>query len=104
MSHPDFIAVLSIASGISQLLQSGLLYQTRVTGPASLLPVLRQRFPEMSWQDSKWVRDRDVWSSSSAVTAIDMLAAWMRQYFWDRSEAVECALSAAGVDRRNRYF
>lgn len=26
-----------------------------------------------------------------------MIAAWMREFFWDRHEAVECALAAAGI-------
>lgn len=102
-SNPNFLAVLSIASGIFALIQTGLLHRKRATGPFSLLSNLRQRFPETSWQETQWVRHDSIWSSSSAVTAIDMLAAWMRQYFWDRSEAVECALSAAGIARLEDY-
>ncbi|KAF2737273.1 class I glutamine amidotransferase-like protein [Polyplosphaeria fusca] len=98
-SRPSVLAVMSIASGVLSLAQSGFLHEKRVTGPQSLLPLLQQRFPATSWQDTRWTRYGNLWSSSSAVTAMDMVTAWMRQYFWDRSEAVECALSAVGVSR-----
>ncbi|KAF2269250.1 class I glutamine amidotransferase-like protein [Lojkania enalia] len=98
-SNNNLIAVMSVASGVLSLVQTGFLHQKRATGPTSLLPTLQQRFPETSWQETRWTRHDSLWTSSSAITAIDMLTAWMREYFWDRSEAVECALSAAGVAR-----
>jgi putative intracellular protease/amidase len=94
---PSRVAVLSIASGISALIQTGILHHKRATGPLSLLSSLRQRYPETSWRDAEWMRHDNIWTSSSAVTAVDMIAAWMREYFWDRRETVECALSAAGI-------
>jgi transcriptional regulator GlxA family with amidase domain len=102
-AHSDAIAVLSVSSGILTLAQTGLLHEKKATGPPSLLPNLRQRFPETNWQDTPWVHHDNVWSSSSAVTAIDMFATWMRQYFWDRSEALETALLAAGIPRLEEY-
>lgn len=91
------VSVLSISSGISSLIQTGILHHKRATGPPSILSSLRQRYPETSWRDTEWMRHDNIWTSSSAVTAVDMIASWMRQYFWDRREAVECALRAAGI-------
>lgn len=95
----NLIAILSISSGISTLAQTGLLHQKRATGPSSLLPTLRQRYPETSWEAAPWTRHEKMWSSNSALSAMEMLASWMREYFWDRSAAVECALDAAGMSR-----
>lgn len=95
--------MMSIASGILTLVQSGFLHQKRATGPSLLLPTLRQRFPETTWQDTPWHRQDSLWTSRSAVSAIDMIAAWMREYFWDRSEVVECGLSAAGITPLDEY-
>ncbi|KAF1997520.1 class I glutamine amidotransferase-like protein [Amniculicola lignicola CBS 123094] len=97
------IVILSIASGILNLVQTGLLHQRRATGPPSLLPTLRQRYPDTTWPETRWTRHDDIWTSSSAITAIDMVTAWMREYFWDRSDAVEFALSAAGITRLQDY-
>lgn len=102
-SHPGMVAVMSISSGVLNLAQTGLLHQKRATGPLPLLPTLQQRFPETLWQRAPWTRHEHFWSSTSAITALDMVAAWMREYFWDRPEAVECALAAAGVAPLDEY-
>lgn len=103
VASPTLITVLSIASGILTLVQTGLLHSKRATGPPSLLSNLRHRFAETTWLETEWTNHDNIWSSSSAVTAINMIAAWMRQYFWDRSEATECALRAAGVPALEGY-
>jgi transcriptional regulator GlxA family with amidase domain len=88
---------MGIASGISQLVQTNILHRTRAAAPKNLLPALQQRYPETLWQHSSWARHEKVWTSNSAISALDMMATWMREYFWDRSEAVECVLTAAGM-------
>jgi transcriptional regulator GlxA family with amidase domain len=102
-SNPNFIAIMCISSGILTLVQSGVLNQKKATAPSFLLPALRQQFPESLWQETAWTRQDSIWSSSSAVTAIAMMTAFIREYFWDRAEAVECALSAAGIAPLNDY-
>ncbi|KAH7125397.1 putative amidotransferase-domain-containing protein [Dendryphion nanum] len=102
-SNNNLIAILSISSGILTLAQTGLLHQKRATGPSSLFSTLQQRYPETSWQQAPWTRHEKIWSSSSALSAMEMLTTLMREYFWDRSEAVECALSAAGIPRLELY-
>ncbi|KAF2127357.1 hypothetical protein P153DRAFT_64707 [Dothidotthia symphoricarpi CBS 119687] len=97
-SNPYLIAIMSVASGILHLVQTGLLHNTRATAPHCLLPALRQRYPGTAWQKSPWARQEKIWSSSSAISALDMMTAWMREYFWDRCEAVEFALNASGID------
>lgn len=96
-SSSEMTAIFCVSSGILRLAQSGVLYQKRATGPSSLLRLLRQRYPDTLWQNSAWTRHDHLWSSTSAISALEMVAAWMREYFWDRSEAVRCALTAAGI-------
>ena len=96
-SNPGMTAIFCVASGILRLAQSDILYQKRATGPASLLQTLRQRYPDTIWQTMAWTRDDYLWSSTSAISALDMVAAWMREYFWDRREALQFALTAAGI-------
>ncbi|ORX92897.1 putative amidotransferase-domain-containing protein [Clohesyomyces aquaticus] len=102
-SDPNLIAIMSISSGVLSLVQTGFLHERRAAAPPSQLAHLQQRYPETAWQETRWSRHGNFWSSSSAITAIDMVTAWMREYFWDRSEAVECALSAAGVARLEEF-
>jgi transcriptional regulator GlxA family with amidase domain len=74
-----------------------MLNQKRATGPPNLLRTLRQRYPDTTWQTTPWTRHDLLWTSTSAISALDMVAAWMREYFWDRREAVRFALTAAGI-------
>jgi transcriptional regulator GlxA family with amidase domain len=96
-SHPSFIALISIVSGILHLAQTPLLHQRRASAPRSLLPALKQRYPDVSWRTTPWERHEKVWSSNSAVSALGMMRTFMRGYFWDRSAAVECVLNAVGI-------
>jgi transcriptional regulator GlxA family with amidase domain len=99
ISHPHFLALMSIASGILPLTQTSILYQRRASAPRSLLPTLKQRYPETAWRSTPWERHEKLWTSNSAVSALDMVRSFMREYFWDRGDAVEAALEAAGIGR-----
>jgi transcriptional regulator GlxA family with amidase domain len=94
---------MSIVSGILHLAQLGFLNNRRAAAPRTLLPGLKQRFPETSWRSTPWERHDKVWSSNSAVSALDMVRTFMREYFWDRKEAVECAMNAVGIGRLDEY-
>ncbi|KAH8730215.1 putative amidotransferase-domain-containing protein [Phaeosphaeriaceae sp. PMI808] len=96
-SNPGFVAIMSIVSGILHLAQTGILHRRRAAAPRILLPILKQRYPETSWRNTPWERHDKFWSSNSSVSALDMMRTFMREYFWDRNEAVECALNAAGI-------
>lgn len=91
------IAIFCVASGILRLAQSGILYQKRATGPISLLVSLRQRYPDTIWENLPWTRHGQLWSSMTAISALDMVSRWMQEYYWDRKGAVKSALAAAGM-------
>jgi transcriptional regulator GlxA family with amidase domain len=90
---------MSIVSGILHLAQTSILHKRRAAAPRCLLQSLRQCYPDTAWQSAPWLRHEKIWSSNSAVSALDMVRTWMREYFWDRSEAVECVLNAAGIGK-----
>ncbi|KAH7094585.1 putative amidotransferase-domain-containing protein [Paraphoma chrysanthemicola] len=102
-ANPAFIAIFSIVSGILHLVQTGILHKRRAAAPRCLLPALRVRYPETSWRSTPWERHEKFWSSNSAVSALDMVRTFMREYFWDRTDAVECALNAAGIGSLDEY-
>ncbi|KAH6639783.1 class I glutamine amidotransferase-like protein [Boeremia exigua] len=102
-SSPDLHAIFSVSSGILHLAQTGLLWERRASAPRCLIPALQQRYPDTLWQTKAWNRHEKIWTSSNAVSALDMIAAWMREFFWDRHEAVECALAAAGIGSLDNF-
>ncbi|KAF2872700.1 class I glutamine amidotransferase-like protein [Massariosphaeria phaeospora] len=102
-AHATLTAILAVSSGILHLAPSDLLHRVRATAPACLLPALQHSHPDTAWQAAPWTRDDKLWSSSSGLAGLDMAAAWLREYFWDRGAAVECALRAAGAPRLDGY-
>ncbi|KAF2846374.1 hypothetical protein T440DRAFT_541761 [Plenodomus tracheiphilus IPT5] len=103
VSSPDLIAVMSIASGVRYLAQAGILHRQRAAAPKYMLADLESQFPQTFWQQSGWARHESIWSSKSAVSALDMVAAWIQEYFWDRTEVVEHALTTAGISLHDEY-
>lgn len=101
--NPNLLAIMSIASGVTHLVQTGILHQQRAAAPKCLLLALQSQYPETFWQQSSWARHEKIWSSGSAISSLDMVATWMREYFWDRSTAVESALAAAGIGSLDDY-
>ncbi|KAL6707148.1 hypothetical protein ACN47E_004695 [Coniothyrium glycines] len=102
-ANPSLSALMCIASGISHLAQTGILHKQRAAAPRSLLATLQSEYPETFWQQSSWARHNDIWSSSSSLSALEMVTTWMREYFWDRAAAVECCMSAAGFPSMEEY-
>ncbi|KAI8934063.1 hypothetical protein NX059_008828 [Plenodomus lindquistii] len=102
-SSSNLIAIMSIASGVTYLAQAGILHRQRAAAPKSLLAALESRYPQTYWQQSVWARHEKIWSSKSALSALDMVVTWMREYFWDRDEAREHALTTAGISSHDDY-
>ena len=95
---------MSVCTGILPLAQASLLSNKCAAAPHRLLPSLRQKFPDTTWEEVRWVSDGNVWSCGAVTSGADMMVAWMREYFWDRAEAVEWVLQAAGVRERRRGY
>ena len=95
---------MSVCAGILPLAQASLLSSKCAAAPHHLLPSLRQKFPDTMWEEAGWVSDRNVWSCGAVTSGVDMMVAWMREYFWDKAEAVEWVLQAAGVKERRRSY
>lgn len=93
----NLLALVGVSSGAAHLAQTGILHKQRAAAPKCMLSALRSAYPDTFWQQSTWARHERIWTSNSAISALDMIAAWMREYYWDRAEAVEHALCAAGI-------
>ncbi|OCL07669.1 hypothetical protein AOQ84DRAFT_222650 [Glonium stellatum] len=93
---------MSVCAGVLPLAQAGLLRNKSAAAPPPLLPSLRHGFPDTAWEEARWVCDAGVWSCGVVVGGVEMMAAWMREYFWDRGEAVEWVLRAAGQQQQQQ--
>jgi putative intracellular protease/amidase len=107
------VDILSVCTGANLLGQSGLLKGKKASGPRALIPMLRKKFPEVEWNDSKrWVQDGNVWTSGKScnvpvpllladigeggiTNGQEMVAAYMRQSF--PGPATEAVIAMADV-------
>ena len=96
---------MSVCTGITPLAQSGALHAQNATGPLLLLPMLRSMHPAVKWTQKRWIGEgSQLWTSGGITNGMDMIAAWMRDYFWDRKEVVEFVLGLAAVGDRGLEY
>jgi hypothetical protein len=97
---------MTICTGVNILASSGALAGHNATAPYILYPLLEKRYPQVKWNWTRWVRAADgkIWTSGSIGNGMDMAAAFMREYFWDRAELVEFVLNGAAAGDRGQEY
>jgi transcriptional regulator GlxA family with amidase domain len=97
---------MTICTGVNILASSGALAGHNATAPYILYPLLEKKHPQVKWSWTRWVRAANgkLWTSGSIANGQDMVAAFMRDYFWDRSELVEFVLTSAAVGDRGKEY
>jgi transcriptional regulator GlxA family with amidase domain len=94
--------VLTVCTGVLPAAHSGILKGRTATAPRGLLPMLKSTFPEVEWQDRRWVQDGKIWTSGGVSNGLDMMSAFMRQT-WD-GELVEMILSMVDLGSRGQDY
>jgi len=103
---PNSIATMTICTGVNILASSGALVGHNATAPYILYPLLEKKHPQVNWNWTRWVRTANgkLWTSGSIGNGLDMVAAFMRDYFWDRPELVELVLTSSAVGDRGKEY
>jgi len=107
VANKNTASIMSVCTGVTILNQAGVLVNQTATAPYVMLRLFKAGSNSTTWQQKRWVQstaDPRIWTSGVITNGMDMMAAWMRHYFWDRKLAVEFALlSAAAGDRGPDY-
>ncbi|KZV61096.1 class I glutamine amidotransferase-like protein [Peniophora sp. CONT] len=98
--------VLSVCTGILAVAASGVLDSKLGTGPLGMIPMLRELFPNVKWNDTRrYERNAvegtagQVWSSGSVLDGVDEVAAFVREHF--AAEIAEPMIYLASVPERS---
>ncbi|KZV61097.1 class I glutamine amidotransferase-like protein [Peniophora sp. CONT] len=101
--------VLSVCTGILAVAASGILDDKIGTGPIGMIPMLREFFPKVKWNDARrYERNAaegtagQVWSSGSILDGVDEVAAFVREHF--AAEIAECTMYMASVPERSAEY
>jgi transcriptional regulator GlxA family with amidase domain len=102
--HEHVSAFMSVCTGYLGPLHAGLLRNTRATAPRGLLHSLKG-FPDVQWEERRWVRDGKMWSSGAVMNGFEMMGEFMRER-WGGEEGglVDVVLKAADVMKRGREY
>ncbi|KAL8655649.1 MAG: hypothetical protein Q9210_000759 [Variospora velana] len=102
--HKHVRALLTVCTGFLPALHSGILDGKTATAPQGMLAGLKEEAPQVKWAEKRWVRDGKVWSSGAVINGQEMMAAFMREEFADRKEAVEMVLRMSDVSVRGEEY
>ncbi|EJD03266.1 class I glutamine amidotransferase-like protein [Fomitiporia mediterranea MF3/22] len=74
-------AVLIICTGILPAAFSGILSGKRATAPLGILPLLREKLPDVKWVAKRWTVDdeRKIWTSGGVTNGTDLMAAFVKE-------------------------
>ena len=74
-------AFLTICGGVEVPLQAGLLEGKTVTGPVTMLDMLRKQAPDADWVSKRWVRDGKLWTSGALLNGEDVMTNFVKNYW-----------------------
>lgn len=108
-THASGAHVLSICSGIVPVAASGILDGKVATAPLGMIPIVRQFFPAVKWEDTRrWEKATgengagEVWTSGGVLNGVDLVVAFLREKFVNM--AAEAMITIAGVSERAREY
>ncbi len=80
-AFPHTKIVMTTCIGSMWLASSGVMGGMKATTNRECLPIARSLYPEIDWQDQRWVVDGKLWTSGGAGAGVDMVATYMLQNF-----------------------
>ncbi|GAB7356898.1 hypothetical protein MBLNU459_g7758t1 [Dothideomycetes sp. NU459] len=96
-AFPQTKAILTTCIGSIWLASSGVMKGMKATTNRGFLPIARQLYPDVEWQDQRWIVDGKLWTSGGAQAGIDMVATYVLEHF-DREMAQFLGLNLLDVD------
>jgi transcriptional regulator GlxA family with amidase domain len=88
--------IMTTCVGSAWLASSGVLNGKKATTNRGFLPVAKQMYPEVDWQDERWTIDGKFWTSGGAGAGLDMVGTFIKEKF--PKEIVEFCLVTLDFD------
>jgi transcriptional regulator GlxA family with amidase domain len=100
-SYETSAAFITICGGFLAALESGLLEGKTATGPRPMLDGLRQVAPGVKWVERRWVRDGKLWSSGALLNGLDLMRAFVTEYWGGEGTLAEFGLALGAYPDRD---
>ncbi|KAL8952908.1 MAG: hypothetical protein Q9222_001198 [Ikaeria aurantiellina] len=96
--------LMTICTGYTAALYSGILDGMEATAPRELLPMLRSEAPNVKWVEKRCVRDGKLWTSGAVANGMEVMAAFMRSELEEQKELVEVVLGMSDIRVRGQGY
>jgi transcriptional regulator GlxA family with amidase domain len=100
-SYDKCAAFITICGGFLSALESGLLEGKTATGPRPMLETFRKVAPGVKWVERRWARDDKLWTSGALLNGLDLMRAFVTEYWGGKDTLVEFALSLGAYPDRD---
>ena|SRR6186713_1944239 len=85
-AYDDSSAFITICAGFLPAQLAGVLAGKTATAPRFLIPILQKEDPRTTWVEKRYVRDGKVWTSGALLNGLDLMNAFMLEYWPELSK------------------
>jgi transcriptional regulator GlxA family with amidase domain len=80
-AHDECTAFLTICGGMMGAALAGVLVGKTATAPRFMVSELQKQQPGTNWVEKRWVRDGKIWTSGALLNGLDLMKAFMLEYW-----------------------
>ncbi|PVH97902.1 class I glutamine amidotransferase-like protein, partial [Periconia macrospinosa] len=80
-AYADCSAFISICGGFVPAQLAGVLEGKTATAPRFMVPELNKQDPRTTWVEKRYVRDGKVWTSGALLNGLDLMNAFLDEYW-----------------------
>jgi len=91
-AYDEAAAFITICGGIQAALEAGVLQGKSATGPRALLPMAQELSPNTEWLEKRWHRDGKLWTSGALLNGLDLMYAFVNEYWGGEGTLIEFLL------------
>jgi transcriptional regulator GlxA family with amidase domain len=99
--YQESAAFITVCGGSLSGLQAGIFEGKIVTGPRPLIEGLRQAAPGVNWVEKRWVRDGKLWTSGTLLNGLDLIRAFVTEYWGGKGTLAEATLALGSYPDRD---
>jgi len=100
-AYEDSTAFIAICGGIQTPLLAGVFKGKSATGPRAMLDMVRQMSPDTKWEEKRWHRDGKLWTSGALINGLDLMSAFVTEYWGGEGSLAEWVLALTHCPSRD---
>lgn len=100
-SYETCAAFITICGGFQAALESGIMEGKTATAPLPMVDILRTAAPGVKWVKKRWARDEKLWTSGALLNGLDLMRAFVTEYWGGKDTLAEFMLDLGAYPVRD---